>query len=98
MTESGHPRGRLLFVASEVFPLVKTGGLADVAGSLPAVLAEMGLDVRILLPGYLDVLDQLEEVREVARLALGDADASLLGGRPPRQRCHYMAAAASAVQ
>ena len=69
---------RILFASSEAVPLIKTGGLADVAGSLPTVLAGMGLDVRILLPGYLDVLDQLEEVREVARLALEDADASLL--------------------
>jgi starch synthase len=48
---------KLLFVASEVFPLVKTGGLADVAGSLPAVLASEGVDVRILLPAYQSVLE-----------------------------------------
>ena len=53
---------RLLFAASEVFPLVKTGGLADVAGSLPAVLAGEGVDVRILLPAYQSVLERAGEL------------------------------------
>ena len=43
---------KLLHVAAEVFPLVKTGGLADVAGALPPALAHAGADVRLLLPGY----------------------------------------------
>jgi len=51
---------RLLFVASEAYPLVKTGGLADVAGSLPEVLRQQGMDVRLLLPAYGDVLRHLE--------------------------------------
>ena len=45
----------VLAVASEVFPLIKTGGLADVAGALPAALAPHGVAVRTLLPGYLPV-------------------------------------------
>jgi len=36
-------RGRVLFVSSEVYPLAKTGGLADVAGSLPKALHKIGL-------------------------------------------------------
>ncbi|MGF1688332.1 glycogen synthase GlgA [Photobacterium japonica] len=43
---------RILFVASEVDGFVKTGGLADVAKSLPAALHEMGHDVRIVMPLY----------------------------------------------
>ncbi|CAN5380339.1 glycogen synthase [soil metagenome] len=46
---------RILFVASEAVPFVKTGGLADVAGALPKVLHEMGHDVRLVLPRYGDV-------------------------------------------
>ena len=42
----------ILFAASEMIPFCKTGGLADVAGSLPPVLAEMGHQVTVMLPGY----------------------------------------------
>lgn len=44
--------GRVLSVASECVPLVKTGGLADVVGALPAALAATGWDMRVLLPAY----------------------------------------------
>ncbi len=43
---------RVLSVASECVPMVKTGGLADVAGALPAALAGCGVEMRTLLPGY----------------------------------------------
>lgn len=43
---------RVLAVASECYPLVKTGGLADVVGALPAALAQHGVEVTTLLPGY----------------------------------------------
>ena len=56
---------RLLFVASEAYPLVKTGGLADVAGCLPEILRQKGLDVRLLLPAYGDVLASLESAPAV---------------------------------
>lgn len=43
---------QVLSVASEVYPLVKTGGLADVAGALPLALGKQGLAVKTLMPGY----------------------------------------------
>ena len=45
-------RGRVLSVASECVPLVKTGGLADVVGALPGALAAVGWDMKVLLPCY----------------------------------------------
>ncbi|WP_219837782.1 glycogen synthase GlgA [Paenibacillus sp. R14(2021)] len=42
----------ILFAASEAVPLVKTGGLADVAGALPKALLAKGADVRVILPKY----------------------------------------------
>ena len=42
---------KVLHAAAEVFPLVKTGGLADVLGALPQALIETGVDVRLVLPG-----------------------------------------------
>ena len=52
---------KVLSVASEVFPLVKTGGLADVAGALPGALAPLGVEMRTLLPGYPAVLRAVDE-------------------------------------
>ena len=51
---------RILFCASEVYPLIKTGGLADVAGALPHALKKLGHDIQIVLPAYPDVLAQLK--------------------------------------
>ena len=43
---------KVLFVASEVSPFRKTGGLADVAGALPKALKRRGIDVRVVMPLY----------------------------------------------
>ncbi|MDI1309553.1 MAG: glycogen synthase GlgA [Methylotenera sp.] len=59
---------RVLFVTSEVFPLIKTGGLADVSGSLPSALQNLNVDVRILVPGYHSVLKQLDDLHHLAML------------------------------
>lgn len=50
---------RVLAVASEMSPLVKTGGLADVVGALPAAVAREGVETRTLVPGYPEVLAAL---------------------------------------
>ena len=51
---------RVLFVTPECYPLIKTGGLADVAGALPRALGRLGHDMRVLLPAYSGVLEQLD--------------------------------------
>ncbi|QIG53176.1 glycogen synthase GlgA [Altererythrobacter sp. BO-6] len=56
---------KVLSVASEAVPLVKTGGLADVAGALPAALSEHGVAVTTLVPGYPKVLAALGRTKEV---------------------------------
>jgi starch synthase len=43
---------RVLHVCSELFPLLKTGGLADVTAALPPALSSLGVDSRVLLPGF----------------------------------------------
>ena len=58
---------KALFVVSECAPLVKTGGLADVAGALPGALAACGVAVRVLLPGYRTVMGQIGKTKTVAR-------------------------------
>lgn len=51
---------RILSVASECAPLIKTGGLADVVGALPAALEPLGWSSRVLLPAYPGLLDRIE--------------------------------------
>ncbi len=58
---------KILSVASEMYPLVKTGGLADVVGALPAALTALGSEVRTLLPGYPAVTAALQDARELGR-------------------------------
>lgn len=48
---------RVLFASSEIFPLAKTGGLADVSAGLPAALADANVDVRLITPAYPETLD-----------------------------------------
>ena len=57
---------KVLYVASEAVPFVKTGGLADVAGSLPKALKKQGVDIRVVMPKYgkidREYLDKMEHV------------------------------------
>ncbi len=57
----------VLFVSSEVYPLIKTGGLADVSGALPIALANLDVDIRILMPGYPVAMQQMQNLIEIAR-------------------------------
>lgn len=69
----------VLAVASEFYPLIKTGGLADVAGALPGALRPHGVEVTTLLPGYPKVLSALQGGETVARFdALFGGPASLI--------------------
>jgi starch synthase len=64
-------RTKVLFVTSEAYPLIKTGGLADVSHSLPNALHALGLDVRLVLPAYRSVLQQVEDLQLLGWLKLG---------------------------
>ncbi|AQS48241.1 starch synthase [Thioclava nitratireducens] len=74
---------RVLSVASEAVPLIKTGGLADVAGALPAALKGQGWEMRVMIPAYRGILKKLKSPKPVwereslyggpARLVLGKA-------------------------
>ncbi len=59
---------RVLSVASEIYPMIKTGGLADVVGALPAALKAYGIETRTLVPGYPDVINALSAAEELVHL------------------------------
>lgn len=66
----------VLSVTSELFPIIKTGGLADVTGALPAALEREGVHVASLLPGYsavMKTLDRTEVIRDYPNLFGGEA-------------------------
>ncbi len=76
---------RVLHAAAEIFPLVKTGGLADVVGALPLAQQATGVDARLILPGYPAILDAVEGLRKVASAGpvFSALDVRLLKGRLP---------------
>ena len=57
---------KILYISSEAYPLIKTGGLADVAGSLPTALSNQGQETRLLLPAYTQVMQQVKETKQLA--------------------------------
>ncbi|HEV3492488.1 MAG TPA: glycogen/starch synthase, partial [Reyranella sp.] len=59
---------RVLFVTSELFPLVKTGGLADVSHALPRALGALGVEAKVLLPAYPGVLERLDSIAIVVAI------------------------------
>ncbi|UXY14862.1 glycogen synthase GlgA [Chitiniphilus purpureus] len=74
---------RVLHVCSEMFPLLKTGGLADVTGALPLELARQGIDVRVLLPGFPAISAALAGEGAVADLVTPFGPAHLWFARLP---------------
>jgi len=73
---------KVLSVASEAVPLVKTGGLADVAGALPAAVAGHGVEITTMVPGYPDVMRHLGKPRAVHTWdSLLGAPARLVSGK-----------------
>jgi starch synthase len=75
----------VLHVAAEVFPLVKTGGLADVAAALPPALTRAGADVRLLVPGLSRILDAVLHGKKVLELGalFGAGRVTLILGQMP---------------
>ena len=74
---------RVLSVASEAYPLVKTGGLADVVGALPRALAREDVSVRTLLPGYPAVLAAMGDARLVHEYRALMGGPGCAGAGPP---------------
>ncbi len=68
---------KILFACSEAHPLIKTGGLADVSGSLPRALAELSQDIRMVLPNY-QSLNKTEDVHFISTVRVDNQDANIL--------------------
>lgn len=73
---------KILYVTSEIHPLIKTGGLADVSGSLPNALAQLGADVRMLMPYYQAIHTDLP-IYYKSTVRLGQFDANVLETQLP---------------
>ena len=73
---------KILFVTSEAHPLIKTGGLADVSGSLPKALAGLGVDVRLIMPNY-QAIKTAEEIYYKSTVRVNNTDVNILETRLP---------------
>ncbi|MCF7990739.1 MAG: glycogen synthase GlgA [Thiohalocapsa sp.] len=67
---SPRPGYNVLVASSEAHPLIKTGGLADVASSLPVALRDLGHDARLIIPAYPGALKQVRELKRLCDLRL----------------------------
>lgn len=76
----------ILYVTSEVYPLIKTGGLADVSAALPVALRDFDADVRLLLPAYPQALDVATNLKTVETFDdfLGFGGTRILSGNIPQ--------------
>lgn len=73
---------KILFVTSEAHPLIKTGGLADVCGSLPKALAELSQDIKLIIPNY-QALKITEGVRFLCSIRVDNRNVNILETRMP---------------
>ncbi len=60
----------ILFASSEAVPFIKTGGLADVSGSLPKALSHLGLAVSVIIPAYREVLASVVDAKVVSQFSV----------------------------
>lgn len=77
---------RVLFATSEAYPLIKTGGLADVSGALPKAISQLAAfkgDIKIVMPAYGAVLAKLNNIQSIANIdVLGQACTIITGYMP----------------
>lgn len=73
---------KILFVTSEAHPFIKTGGLADVSGSLPKALAELGQDIKIIMP-YYQAIKTFSKVYVRCSLRIDNRDINILETHMP---------------
>lgn len=71
----------VLHCCSELFPLLKTGGLADVMGSLPLAQKKIGLDARVVIPAFPAIKDNIPDLKLVTNIDTFAGNISLLYGQ-----------------
>jgi starch synthase len=83
---------KILFATSEVYPLIKTGGLADVASSLPRALLKLGHDIKILVPAYASIMSKAKElgIKKLTEITLDAQVISLWKTRLPGSRVNVI--------
>ena len=74
---------KILFVTSEAHPLIKTGGLGDISGSLPAALQQLQCDLRIVMPAYRGLRERFASAPVVAKLSMPGGNASIIATQFP---------------
>jgi starch synthase len=73
---------KILFASSELHPLIKTGGLADVSSGLPKALAELNQDIRIIIPNYQSIATH-EDIHFICTVHVDYRDVNILQTRLP---------------
>lgn len=74
---------KVLFASSEIYPLAKTGGLADVAQSLPRAIHALGHDIRLLMPAYSEAKNKLQYTKQIASASFLEGEVKLLESTLP---------------